>query len=210
MPQLHVLFDFTHCRDGQLHTRAGNVHTKLYKATVPYPAPPVEAAELQAVSDAYMKSLAATLEGGKQATAHKHAMKAKLIALLRKLALYVEGRHNNDLATLMLSGFDAASTIKVSEPLATPSIVKVAILGEGKVKLHVPAIKRARGYDLRYALLNEESEAGAWTLLDNLLSTRRLIVTGLTPGARYAFQVRALGGSTKHSDWSGMIWAMSM
>ena len=46
---------------------------------------------------------------------------------------------------------------------------------------------------------------GAWQSAGIYNSTRDMIVHGLTPGALYTFQVRALGGSTGQGDWSDPV-----
>ncbi|MEP6821843.1 MAG: fibronectin type III domain-containing protein [Chthoniobacterales bacterium] len=47
------------------------------------------------------------------------------------------------------------------------------------------------------------------TVSDNS-STREMVVSGLTPGQMYNFQVRAMGGSTGQSDWSDAVSHMSL
>ena len=210
MPQLRVLLDFTRASDHALEERATNVHTKLYTATTAYPTPPVTAANLMTGITTFSTALAATEQGGKQATADKNSAKEALVSLLRQLATYVQGKHNNDMATLLLSGFDAVSTNNASVPLDTPSITDIVPAQSGNLKLRVPAVKNARNYDVRYALLDANGAPGPWTEVPNFRSTRDLIITGLTPGAMYVFQVRAIGGSTRESDWSNSVSARCM
>ena len=40
--------------------------------------------------------------------------------------------------------------------------------------------------------------------------SRSMAVSGLTPGANYQFEARAIGGSTGQSDWSDAVSHMSM
>jgi hypothetical protein len=39
---------------------------------------------------------------------------------------------------------------------------------------------------------------------------RRMVLTNLIPGTTYTIQVRAVGGSTGHSDWSDPVSHMAM
>lgn len=210
MIHLRVLLDFTHSADLPTLERATNVKNKIYLATVPYPEPPVSAVDLQAGITAFTIALGSTEQGGTQATANKNLAKSQLVALLRSLANYVQDKHGNVLATLLLSGFDAASTNRTPEPLVTPNISKVLLRSKGVLKLLVPAVRNARGYDVRYALRDANGNIGPWTQLDNFLSTRELIISDLQSGGTYDFQVRATGGSTRESDWSNSVTAMSM
>ena len=41
-------------------------------------------------------------------------------------------------------------------------------------------------------------------------NSRSIPVNGLTPGANYNFQVRAIGGATGYSDWSDPVGHVSM
>ncbi|MBL9113530.1 MAG: fibronectin type III domain-containing protein [Verrucomicrobiaceae bacterium] len=212
MSQLRVLLDFTQSTDHAVEERATNVHTKLYAppASTSFPNPPVLAAALMTAITNFSAAMAATEQGGTQATANKNSMKEALIAILRKLANYVQENHGNDLAVLLSSGFDAASTNSASVPLVTPTIADIVPAQSGQLKLRVPAVKNARNYDVRYALLDANGAPGPWVEVNNSLSTRDLVISGLTPGAMYAFQVRAIGGSTRESDWSNTVSARAM
>src|SRR5215510_8461772 len=70
---------------------------------------PVDQPTLQAALTDFTASIAATVQGGSQATNEKNKKKHELVALLRKLGLYVQANSNEDAAILMSSGFHAAS-----------------------------------------------------------------------------------------------------
>jgi len=42
-----------------------------------------------------------------------------------------------------------------------------------------------------------------------LVKVRRRVLENLTPGTVYAVPVRAVGGSTRYSDWSGPVFRMA-
>jgi hypothetical protein len=90
-----------------------------------FPAPTVDLKAVQAAVDDLSAALATQAHGGAAATAEKNNKRAALVALLRKLKHYVEDNCGNDLAVLLSSGFQAASTTRNRSPLANPSILSV-------------------------------------------------------------------------------------
>ncbi len=205
MPQLRVLLSFAAASDHSLELTANNVHTKLYSASVAYPSPTVLAVDLGTAIGNFSLALAATEQGGTQQTADKNNKRVILIGLLRKLATYVQGRHNNDLETLLSSGFEAASTNSASSELDTPDITKILNKESGEVQLRITSIRNAKSYEIQYALLDATGTPGPWQDGPVCSSSRNMRVTGLTPGAAYQIRVRAVGGSTGYSIWSSPV-----
>jgi len=69
----------------------------------------------------------------------------------------------------------------------------------------VKAIPKAASYQLRYIETQIENPPDdAWTIMAFRLARKVPIVTGLTPGTSYTFQVRALGG-LDFNDWSDPV-----
>jgi hypothetical protein len=62
---------------------------------------------------------------------------------------------------------------------------------------------------VKYASIGADGKPGSWTYLPLFTNSRSFIVTGLTPGTTYAFQVRALG-RLGYTDWSDSANRMSM
>jgi len=62
----------------------------------------------------------------------------------------------------------------------------------------------ARAYQVRLRNGN-----GAWQDMGTFNQARRIELTGLTPGAVYEVQARAIGGSTGCSDWSDIVTVMA-
>jgi hypothetical protein len=58
----------------------------------------------------------------------------------------------------------------------------------------------AFAYNVRYAVMTN-GVPGAWAIVPVAKAGKKTTISGLTPGAMYAFQVQALG-STGYTDWS--------
>lgn len=185
------------------------VHGGLY-GNPAFPSPPVTQAALLTGITNFTTSIADAELGGPADTAAKNNMREILIGLLRQLATYVQENHGNNLATLLSSGFEAASTNNASVPLETPNIKDIINGGSRQLILRVDPVENARGYHVRYALIGPDGAPGPFIGPVYFKSTRRMVIDDLTPGGKYVFEVCALGGSTGQSDWSNPVSHMSL
>jgi hypothetical protein len=204
MPQLRVLLGFAAASDHALEETGQSVHDHLYvgPGLAAFPDPPVTAVQLGASLADFSESIAAATAGGPADTAMKENKREILIGQLRQLAGYVQSLHGNDLAKLLESGFAAVSTNSASSPLETPVIRRIDNVVSGQLIPSVTRVKNARVYEVRYFLLDANGTPGPVQNGGLHSSSRALPVTGLTPGALYQIQVRAIGGSTGYSEWS--------
>ena len=209
MPQLRVLLGFTNAPDHSLEETATAVSTNLY-GNAAYPSPPVTQAVLDAANAAFGLAIAAAKLGGPADTADKNNKHDTLVGLLRQLAGYVQEKCNNDLATLLSSGFDAVSNNRSSTPLAAPIIRDILNGNSGQLIVRVTPIANAKCYEVRYALIGVGGAPGPWQSGGLFTNSRSMPINGLTPGGNYSFQVRAIGGSTGYSDWSDPVSHMSL
>ncbi len=191
----------------QLVTMAGAVIAGLTNNPT-FPAPTVDLKAMQAAADALNAALAAQAHSGAAATAEKNNKQEALIALLRKLKHYVEDNCGNDPAVLLSSGFQAASSNRSRSPLANPAILSVDFGNSGELVLKVSPIARAKCYEVRSAAVGAGGVPGGWQPAGLFTSSRSMTISGLAPGTTYAFQVRAIGGSTRYSDWSNPVSRM--
>jgi len=191
----------------QLVTMAGAVITGL-TGNPAFPAPTVDLKIVQAAADDLKAALAAMAYGGTAATAEKNNKREILIALLRKLKHYVEDNCNNDLAVLLSSGFQTASGTRNRSPLANPSILSVDFGNSAELVLKVTPIARAKCYEVRSATAGAGSVPGGWQTAGLFTNSKSMTIPGLIPGTTYAFQVRAVGGTTGYSDWSNPVSRM--
>ncbi len=122
----------------------------------------------------------------------------------------MQANHDNDLAKLLASGFEAVSTNRASTPLVQPSIKNIINGISGQLILLVSRVKNAKAYEVRNALIGPDGVPGPWQSGGLHTSSRALPIGGLTPGGKYQFQVRAIGGSTSYSDWSDSVSHMGL
>jgi hypothetical protein len=173
-----------------------------------FPSPPVDLQTIQAAVDDLSEALVAQANGGRAATAEKRNKQEVLIGLLRKLRPYIEEHCGNDLSVLLSSGFQAAVNTRVRSPLANPSILKVSFGNSTELVLRVTPIAHAKCYEVRSAAVGEENSPGPWQAAGMFTNSRSMTIEGLKPGTTYMFQVRAIGGSTRYSDWSNPVSRM--
>jgi hypothetical protein len=173
-----------------------------------FPSPPVDLKTVQAAVDDLTAALAAQPNGGPAATAEKKNKQAALIVLLRRLRHYVEDHCGNDLSVLLSSGFRAAVTTRVRLPLANPSILNIRFGNSTELVLKVTPIAHSKCYEVQFAAIGADNAPGPWQAAGMFTSSRSMTVEGLTPRTTYMFQVRAIGGSTRYSDWSNPVSRM--
>ncbi len=207
MPQLRVLLGFSNAPDHAVTERADAVLAGLYVSDLwnPLPAPlafPVTQAALQTARDNFSDGMAAADMGGPADTADKNNKRDVLVALLRKLAAFVNDNHGNDMAKLLASGFEAVSTNHAQSPLVKPVIRDIIHGNTGQSILRVSPVPNAQNYEPQCALIGPGGTPGPWVSAGLFSNSQALPVSPLIPGAEYLFRVRAMGGSTGSSDWS--------
>jgi hypothetical protein len=170
-----------------------------------FPSPPVDLMTVQAAVEDLSAAIAAQPYGGPSATAEKKNRQEALIGLLRCLRRYVEDNCGNDLSVLLSSGFQAASPTRVRLPLANPLILNVGFGNSTELVLKVTPIAHAKCYEVRSAAIDAGNTPGPWQAAGLYTNSRSMTISGLTPGTTYMLQVRAVGGSTRYSDWSNSV-----
>jgi hypothetical protein len=170
-----------------------------------FPTPPVTTPDLTTLTIALRTAITAADAGGQMQTAAKLKAYTALTSALRKDANYVEIQSNNDLETLLSSGFDVISTNRAQAPLDQPVIGEISNLATTQILLRLQSILNAKSYQVQIATAANGpwSEAGIYT------QARRIVLLGLTPGTIYFVRVRAIGGSTGYSEWSVVVSLMA-
>src|SRR6266704_6865193 len=120
----------------------------------------------------------------------------KVMKLLSRLALYVEDKSNNDLPTLLSSGFPARNRSRAQVPFPKAVILNITRRRSGQLNLQVRAIPNARGYQVVCTEVGPDGGLGRSPDAGVFTNSRSIPIGGLTPGKLYSFRVRAIGGST--------------
>ena len=167
---------------------------------------PVDLAAYSAAIDAYEASIPPAMDGSKTAIEQKKKLRNAVLKMYSLLAHYVETNCNDELATFLLSGFQAkqSTTRNLAAP-ATESIRRVEPgANSGQVKVKLMRNKAAASYDLRWAPVPPGAAPISWINQPVKLIKTATTISGLTPGVAYAFQARALLNDG-YSDWSDSV-----
>ena len=207
--QVRVLMDFVSMPDPSLDEFTETVISNM-TGNASFPTPPVTIPALQTLLTTFATALGDQAQGGTAATSAKNDARAALVDALRQIALYVQVTSNNNLTTLLTSGFQAAKTNHTQTPLDQPVIGDLINGNSGELVARVKPVTNAHAYEVRYAVLGAGGTLGPWQTGGLFTSTRNMVIAGLTPGTTYAVEVRAIGGSTGYSDWSNAVTHMSL
>lgn len=140
----------------------------------------------------------AKTNAARQATVEKETKGAELETTLTLLAGYVEAASAGDESLILSAGMQVRATGAPLGPLPAPTNFE-ATAGdmEGQVDLGWPPVAGASSYEVDCKLHNDTA---IWQHV-KAVTASRLSVTGLTPGALYAFRVRAVGAAGE-GPWS--------
>ena len=202
--KVRISLDFSRYNDSQFATLTAAVINGM-TGNKAFANPPVEITAVQTALNDFNAALAAVPLGGVSATAAKNNRRDVLVGLLRKIGYYVQTHCNNDREVLFSSGF-AALPLRggTAVPPAKPSILSVDNGNTTQLVVRAAPVGRVRCYEVRFASVSSGGAPGVWQSGGLFPSSRSMVVTGLTPGTNYAFQVRAMV-SAGFSDWSDQV-----
>jgi hypothetical protein len=165
-----------------------------------YPTPSPALNLITTANSAFATAIADAADGGKQLTSAKNARRAELIALMRQLAVYVQGACGGDMTKLLSSGFPVQKPDRSPASIpATPASPKIAQGRTGEALTSSRPVEFAYIYNWRVALDSKPDE-----FVQHAQSTgARTAFEGLTPGQVYRFQCNAVG-TAGTSDWSNV------
>ena len=162
-----------------------------------YPTPTPTLADLIAARNSYIAAVNAAKDSHLGIVVRRQ-QRAAFTAMLRDLAHYVQVASGGDQAILLSSGFTAQKQKKPVGPLPAPANMR---LKRGKTSglliARCSKLPQAGAYEWRYANLATPT---VWVDIEATFAAR-VTIEGLTPGAQYTAQVRALG-TAGPSDWS--------
>jgi fibronectin type III domain protein len=205
---IRILQSYKRQTDGQLIAAAGAVIQGM-TGNAAFPSPPVDLKTAQAAADEFSAAAAAQVQGGTAATAIKKTRRAALIAILAKLAHYVQDNCDEDPAAVVRAGFTIVSFGRTPSLLEKPVIAGIDFGKTTQLVVKINRVVRAKCYELRYAAIGVGGAPDAWQNAGLFTNSRSMTVNGLTPGTTYAFQVRAVG-SAGLTDWSDSVAHVSL
>jgi hypothetical protein len=203
MPTYRVSLGFAQMPDTALDDFAGAVVAGL-TGNAAFPSPPVTVAQLTTLKTAFEQALADAAQGGTAATAAKNNARDALVAALRKDANYVEMISDQNLSTLLTSGYESTSTNRAQSVLDKVQIIAIENPQSGQLRARINPVPNAKGFDGR-----SKSGNGDWGPIESFANSRSILFKGLTPGTVYTIEVRAVGGSTGQGDWSDPVSHMA-
>ena len=204
MPQYRVSLSFAQLPDVALDDFADAIIAGL-NGNASYPAPPVTVAQLVTLKQTLQDAVAAQTQGGTTATAAKNTARTALVEALRKDAKYVEISANNDLPTLLGSGFQSASTNRAPSVLDKVQIIGVDNPQAGEFEVRIDPVANAKGFDGRI-----KSGTGEYGPTISFQNSKSILFEGLSAGVIYTLQLCATGGSKGAGDWSDPVSHMAM
>jgi hypothetical protein len=161
-----------------------------------FPSPTIPLATVTTLQTTFRNALAAAANGGTPLTAAKNQARQALLDALDANALYVQTGARYDLAMLLSSGYQAASTNRAQTQLPAPKIQGLENQMSTQLVVRLSPIANAYCYEV------QTKNGGGWTPAGSFTAARKIILTNLTPGTVYNVQARAIGGTTGYSDWS--------
>ena len=166
---------------------------------------PVDLAVLKTDLDSLTALIAEAADGSKQVIARKNQQREVVIGMLRMLARYVEVASQGDTAAFETSGFQLASRTRVQPAPLSEKIRKIDRgPNSGQVLVWLQAVRQAGSYELHYGPAVNGGAPTTWTTQGVLMVKSPIVLTGLTPGATYFFQARALL-KDGYTDWSDPV-----
>lgn len=204
MALFKILRDFKRFAAVQLLTFAGHILNCFKKRPDLFPAPVISLDELSAQIDKFGSLNTEAMDGSRRVIAARDEAGASLIDLLDQLAAYVKAIGDRDEVICAASGFNYTTTRRTQRPPRNAAIRKIAHGGiSGTMKFRIVAVPGASSYEIRWAArqIDRSPLSTEWTAKQFSDTRKFLVITGLTPGTMYVFQVRALIGE-KFTDWS--------
>lgn len=148
-------------------------------------------AEVKTATDDFNTAVDKVENGSRLDTANKNDKRKVLVALLKKLALYVEIVSGGSETIILSSGFDVSKQPSTVGPLDTPISVSVAMgANPGSVIIGCEVIKNAHFYEFEY-LEGLKTETSVW--IKKTSTKHQITIEGLTSGKLYIFRVAAAG-----------------
>ena len=121
------------------------------------------------------------------------------------LARYVEVTSKGDMATFQSGGFEAKSRERATSQPVSEKVRRIDRGSiSGQVRVWLTAIAGAGSYEVRYGPVINGALPATFTVESTKRAKPPVILDGLTPGATYTFQARALTDEG-YTDWRNPV-----
>jgi hypothetical protein len=194
--------DYVKSSDNDVNVRTTNAINGL-TGNKDFANPPVDLVALKSDNDAFAALVAESADGSKRVIAQKNKQRHLILQKMRLLGRYVQVTANNDLALFNNSGIEPVVVTRTPQQPLSPFIRSISHGTSGQLNIRLKAVSQAASYELRYAVLTNNAP-GTWTTVPAASVKTPITLSGLTPGADYAFEVRTLSASG-YSDWSDSV-----
>ena len=204
---IRIKTDFGSLTNNNLWIRGMAVFNAL-TGSLKYSSPPMTMAALKSLLDSFQEAIVAAMDGGRMARTTRDSLQAQVITALNHLAGYVEANCDGDPSDSGFEWYDTKTRRKDAQLVDTPNFRRIYLgANTGEIMLLIKRVLYARGYEVRYAAL-QDGVPGPWTVVDVMNVKSAFKISGLKPITKYAFQVRAIG-SANRSDWSSSVYFAS-
>ena len=203
--KLKALLGFHKTSDPDLLKQLNAVHAGM-NGNSAFPTPPVDMTVFKTGIDLFNTLVTDAEDGGKKAVSAKNKQREVMGKQVTLLGHYVEAASNDDVATLNTSGFVLAPISRTPPEPLPPASIEWIDRGPttGDVVVKIKSLPKAINFDFHYGIVvNPGTPPTSWTTL-TLPGSKKFIISNLTPGGNYAFQVRALG-RLGYTNWSDPI-----
>ena len=208
---IRVALSFATLTDAQLNSFAILV-IACTKGNSLFPDLPFTTTALTLLQNTFESAMTVAAQGGPKDTAAKNEARDALVAALRQIAAYIQSLGLNNMSAMLSSGFDVVvpGNGHGHGPLEPPVLSGLDNSVSTQLQLRLHAVPNARAYQVQYHNGADGSNGTpAWLEAGIFPNTRGISLTELKPGSVYTARVRAVGGSTRYSDWSAPISLMA-
>jgi hypothetical protein len=202
--KLKALLGLTETSDPDLLRQLNAAHDGV-KGNSAFSTPPVDMPTFKAGIDKLTVLVTDAEDGGKKAISAKKKQRAEMIKQYTLLGHYVEAAANDDPAVFHTSGYILAPTTRTAPQPLPPASFEWIDRGplSGQVVVKPKKLPKALSFDVRYGVEVNGVPPATWTTV-TIPGSKKWTITNLTPGANYAFQIRALG-RLGYTDWSNSM-----
>ena len=199
---IKALIDFTIKMPDKLLAQ-GYAIVKALTGNLNFPNTPVDLTVLKTTLDAFTIAIGDAKDGGKKAITLRNKAGEEIVRMLRVLAFHVELHCKDDINIFLTSAFTPRSTSRTPpQPLEPTTVLSVDQGVSGEFKVSMKSVG-AKNYQARVGQVGAGGATPAtWSIVTVPNARTAAVISGLTPGATYAIQVRAYGplGYTEWSD----------